>query len=152
MKKHTLTTVLLVGILLNGINLHAQQGHLDAVKLELERITELEIEAFKNGDCDTAINFMADNITFYGNGRKVDSKETIRNFCKRLTRPFEKPSSIETKFYPLDSKSAYVVRIMEFAENNKIYKKEIVTKIWKKMNANWKIVHLHSTIKQLNED
>ena len=113
MKKYTLTTVLLVGILSNGINLHAQQGHLDAMNLELERITELEIEAFKNDDCDTAINFMADNITFYGNGRKVDSKETIRNFCKRLTRPFEKPSSIETKFYPLDSKSAYVARTKE---------------------------------------
>ena len=70
----------------------------------------------------------------------------------RLNRPFEKSSTIETKFYPLDSNSAYVVRIMEFAKNDHLYKREIVTKIWKRTNEKWKIVHLHSTIKLIDED
>ena len=146
------STILLYMVFCIGMNLRAQDHHLEFVTAEIKQITEIEIEAFKKGDCDKAIDFMDDDITFYGNGRKAPSKEMIKNFCSRLTRPFEKPSSVDTKFYPLTEKSAYVVRTMEFAKNEKVYKKEIVTKVWKKGNNGWKIMHLHSTIKQIAEN
>jgi ketosteroid isomerase-like protein len=135
-----------------GTNLQAQENNLEYVTEEIKRITLVEIEAFKIGDCDKAISFMDENITFYGNGRKAPSKEFIKAFCLRLTRPFENPSSVETKYYPLSANSAYVIRTMEFSKDNTVYKKEIVTKVWKKVESGWKIMHLHSTIKHIAEN
>lgn len=134
-------------VFLFGINLQAQQENLEHITAEIKQLTHIEIEAFKTGDCDRAIAFMDNNITFYGNGRKAASKEKIKAFCFGLARPFEKPSSVNTTYFPLSENSAYVVRTMEFSKNDTVYKKEIVTKIWKKSNGEWKIIHLHSTIK-----
>ena len=112
-------------------------------------MTQLEIEAFKSGECDKFIDLFDDNITFYADGRKAPNKEMILGFCKRVPRPFEKPSSIEMEYFPLTKNSAFVVRTMEFAKDEKVYKKEFVTKIWVKGSNGWKITHLHSTIKKL---
>lgn len=135
-----------------GTNLQAQEDNFNLVVEEIKRITQAEIDAFRLGDCDTAVDFMDENITFYGNGRKVPSKEIIKKFCFSLTRPFEKPSSIDTQYYPLTENSAYVVRMMEFAKDDKVYKKEVVTKVWKKGHGGWKIMHLHSTIQAIAEN
>lgn len=131
------------------LNLFAQEENLADVKAKIIEMSEIEIDAFKNGDCETLIYLLADDITFYANGRKAPSKEMILGFCKRVPRPFEKPSSIETQYFPISMNSAYVTRIMEFSKNGNVYKKEIVTKIWVKRENEWKIVHLHSTIIEL---
>ena len=152
MNEYAKTTIIFFMVVWLGTNLQAQEDNLEYVIEEIKRITLVEIEAFKTGDCDKAISFMDENITFYGNGRKAPSKEFIKAFCFRITRPFEKPSSVDTKYYPLSPNSAYVIRTMEFAKDNKVYKKEIVTKVWKKGESGWKIMHLHSTIKQIAEN
>ena len=147
---HIKTVIILILSLMFGVTIQAQEDKLKLVKMEIERLTEAEIEAFKQGDCDTAVEYMDDNITFYGNGRKIPSKDIIKKFCFGLNRPFEKPESIDTQINPLTERSAYVVRVMEFKKADKIYKKEIVTKVWKKGKYGWKIMHLHSTIKILS--
>lgn len=152
MNEYLKSTILFFIAIWFGTNLQAQEDNLEIISEEIEQITNIEIEAFKSGDCDKAISFMDENITFYGDGRKAPSKEMIKAFCFRLTRPFEKPSSIDTKYYPLSRNSAYVIRIMEFTKNEKVYKKEIVTKVWKKSDVGWKIMHLHSTIKLMAEN
>ena len=131
------------------INISAQEETLADVKSQIIELSEIEINAFKNGDCETVINLFADDLTFFANGRKAPSKEMILNFCKRVPRPFEKPTLIETEYIPISVNSAYVIRIMEFSKETKVYKKEIVTKIWVKGINGWKITHLHSTIKEI---
>ena len=128
---------------------NAQNENLGEIKSEIMDMTQLEIEAFKSGECDKFIDLFDDNITFYADGRKAPNKEMILGFCKRVPRPFEKPSSIEMEYFPLTKNSAFVVRTMEFAKDEKVYKKEFVTKIWVKGSNGWKITHLHSTIKKL---
>lgn len=145
------STILFLTVLWIGSSLQAQEENLDLVETEIRQITEIEIEAFKTGDCEKATSFMDNNITFYGNGRKVPSKKIIKKFCFGLNRPFEKPSSIETNYYPLSKNSAYVIRTMEFHKDEELYKKEIVTKVWRKGKDGWKIIHLHSTIKLVAE-
>ncbi|MGY8916220.1 MAG: nuclear transport factor 2 family protein [Flavobacteriales bacterium] len=131
------------------LNLNAQEENLADVKSEIIKLSEIEINAFRNGDCETMIDLLADDITFFANGRKAPSKEMILGFCKRVPRPFEKPSLLEIEYIPISKNTAYVIRIMEFSKNEKVYKKEIVTKIWIKGIKGWKIAHLHSTIKEI---
>ena len=140
---------LLLLTLLVTLKTNAQNENLGEIKSEIMDMTQLEIEAFKSGECDKFIDLFDDNITFYADGRKAPNKEMILGFCKRVPRPFEKPSSTEMEYFPLTKNSAFVVRTMEFAKDEKVYKKEFVTKIWVKGSNGWKITHLHSTIKKL---
>ena len=141
--------VLLILALVVTLKTNAQQENLENIKSEIMEITQMEIEAFKSGECEKFIDLFDDNITFYADGRKAPSKEMILGFCKRVPRPFEKPSSIEMEYFPISKNSAYVVRTMEFTKDEKVYKKEVVTKIWVKGPSGWQITHLHSTIKKL---
>ena len=124
------------------------QTSLEKVKSELEEVSAKEINAFKTGDCDALDSFIDDKATLYMNGRKVPGKKMLISFCERIPRPFEKPSLIKMEYLPLSTHSGYVIRTMEFSKDEQVYKKEIVTKIWLKGNSGWKIVHLHSTIKE----
>ena len=143
--------IVLSSILLLGTipTLNAQKENLESVKAKIMELSEMEIDAFKKGDCETMANLLDDNISFYANGRKAPNKEMILGFCNRIPRPFEKPSYLTSEYIPISNNSAYVIRIMEFSKDGKVYKKEIVTKIWVKGIDGWKIVHLHSTIKEL---
>jgi hypothetical protein len=130
-------------------SLNAQEDNLKDVKSEIIELSEKEINAFKSGDCQTLDGFIDANATLYLNGRKAPSKKMLVDFCQKVERPFEKPSFIGMEYLPLSDNSAYVVRTMEFSKNEKVYKKEIVTKIWVKGSTGWKITHLHSTITKL---
>ncbi|NNE32421.1 MAG: hypothetical protein HKN40_08635 [Winogradskyella sp.] len=112
-------------------------------------LTDIEINAFRTGDCQTMSDLIDENATYYLDGMKAPSKDMIIGFCNRIQRPFEKPSNVTTNYFPISNKSAYTIRIMEFAKEGNVYKKEIVTKIWVKGEDGWKISHLHSTIKKL---
>ena len=128
---------------------NAQTIGLERVKSKIMDLTDIEINAFRTGDCQTMSDLIDENATFYLDGKKAPNKEMILGFCKRIPRPFEKPSKLETQYIPLSDNSAYVIRTMEFSKNDKVYKKEVVTKIWHKGDDGWKIKHLHSTIKEL---
>ena len=129
--------------------IQVQEENLEDVKSIIIELSEREINAFKSGDCATMINLFADNITFYANGRKAPNKEMILGFCKRIPRPFEEPSYLQTEYIPISNNSAYLIRTMEFSDGEKVNKKEVVTKIWIKGKDGWKISHLHSTIKKI---
>lgn len=121
--------LLLLVLSVGTITLYAQQENLESVKAKIKELSEIEIDAFKNGDCEIMLNLLDDNISFYANGKKA-SKEIVLGFCKGLTRPFEKPSHLDIEYIPISSNSAYVIRIMDFSKDGMVYKKEIVTKIW----------------------
>ena len=49
---HIKTVIILILSLMFGVTIQAQEDKLKLVKMEIERLTEAEIEAFKQGDCD----------------------------------------------------------------------------------------------------
>ena len=127
----------------------AQVTDLEKIKAEIEEVSLQEIEAFKIGDCDSVSSFMDDKATFYMNGKQIPHKSVLIGFCKKIPRPFEKPSSVSMNYFPIDLNTAYVVRVMEFSKESKVYKKEVVTKIWVKKDEKWRITHIHSTITEI---
>jgi len=131
------------------LNINAQEKNIEDLKSEIIEVSEKEINAFKSGDCQALDGFIDEKATFYMNGRKAPNKQMILGFCRQVQRPFEKPSLTEMEYMPISDNTAYVVRTMEFSKDEKIYKKEIVTKIWVKGTDGWKIMHLHSTISKL---
>lgn len=135
--------ILTVGL---NFNLNAQINTLNDVRNEITTVSEKEINAFKMGDCQTLGNFIDDNATLFLNGKRAPGKKMLIGFCRNIERPFEKASKVEMEYIPISYNSAYVIRTMEFSKNEKIYKREIVTKIWVRGESGWKIVHLHSTI------
>jgi hypothetical protein len=139
-------TILTIGSI---VGLNAQEDSLEDIKSEIIEVSEKEINAFKTGDCQTLDGFIDEDATLYLNGRKAPSKKMLIGFCNQIERPFEKPSMIGMEYLPISDSSAYVIRTMEFSKNEKVYKKEVVTKIWVKGGSGWKIVHLHSTITKL---
>ena len=108
-------------------SLIAQNSALDKIKEEIVEVSELEIHAFKIGDCQGLAKYIDDEVTLYLNGRKAPNKAMLLNFCNRIERPFEVPSLIDMEYFPIDEETAYVVRTMEFSKSDKVYKKEIVT-------------------------
>ena len=145
-----LTNLLLVffTFAFNGILL-GQDNSLEAVKKEVKEMTLIEQEAFKNGDCDTVMSLMADNITFHANGRPSPPKSVIERFCHNIPRPFEKASKQNLSVYPLNKDAAYVIRTMEYDKNEEVKISETVTKIWNRIDGKWRMVHLQSTIKEI---
>ena len=136
--------VLLLAIAITG---HSQ--NMETIKTEIQEAAFKEQNAFKSGDCDMVLSLMADDITFLANGKKVPSKSVIENFCNSIPRPFKTPSVNTLDIYPLTSTTGYTIKTLEypFDETTKI--EEFVTKIWKKTEGQWKISHLHSTVKEV---
>ncbi len=135
--------LLIFGI--NG-NLQGQDNSLEMVKQEVKEVTLKEQEAFKNGDCDTVMSLMADNITFHANGRPAVPKSVVERFCYNIPRPFQKASKQNLSVYPLNKDVAYVVRTLEYDKNEEVKISETVTKIWNRIDGKWMMVHLQSTI------
>lgn len=128
----------------------AQEQSLESVRAEIQQINDKEQEAFINGNCEELMTLMDDDITFIINGKKAPSKGFIMNMCKKMPRPFGKPALSDTKIYALTKDSGYVIRMMELAKDDGIiYRKEVITKIWKKTKDGWKMTHLHSTVKDV---
>lgn len=128
----------------------AQESADLSIKTEIELAVAKEQKAFKNGDCDTVLSMMDDNITFLANGNKVPSKQVIGKFCNSMSRPFKTPLADTIEVFPLNSTSAYTIRTLEFSKDENTNMHELVTKIWKKTDGIWKIMHLHSTVKEVN--
>jgi SnoaL-like domain len=128
----------------------AQVENLETVRAEIQQMNDKEQNAFINGSCDELMTLMDESITFIINGRKAPSKGFIKNMCQKMPRPFGKPALSNTKIYVLSKDSGYVVKMMELAKDDGvIYKKEVITKIWRKTIDGWKMAHLHSTVKDV---
>lgn len=119
------------------------------IRAEINHLHTMEQEAFKKGDCEKTISFFDENVTFYANGRRAPSLEFILSFCKQIPRPFEESGTISDTTFVLSEKSAYTLRRIEFMpedESTDSFNREIITKIWSKTPAGWKIVHFHSSV------
>ncbi|NHF60857.1 SnoaL-like domain-containing protein [Flavobacteriaceae bacterium TP-CH-4] len=127
----------------------AQTEDMEAVKTEIQATALREQQAFKSGDCTTVLNLMESDITFLANGRRVPSKGVVGKFCNSIPRPFKKPTMDTLQIYPLSSDTGYAIRTLEYPKDEKTKMKEFVTKIWRKTNGEWKISHLHSTVREL---
>ena len=149
MKNRIIQSILLLTILFHSTNLFSQNFEANKVKLEIQEAALSEQNAFKNGDCEIVLNHMAEDITFLANGKKVPSKKVVGKFCNSIPRPFKTALIDKLDIYPLTETTAYVIRTLEYLKDEKTKMSEYVTKIWKKTDGEWKITHLHSTVKEV---
>lgn len=146
-----LRTISIITISIFSISsaLSAQELDLKTVTSEIKAAALKEQNAFKKGDCAQVLEMMEDNITFLANGRKVTSKKIIQKFCNSIPRPF-KTAHIDTlAIYPLSKETGYSIKTLEYRTDEDTKTQEYVTKIWRKTNGQWKISHLHSTVKKV---
>lgn len=144
------TSIIAIILIFNISNtIKAQTYDLTSVESEIREAALKEQNAFKKGNCNKVLNLMDQNITFLANGKKVPSKEIIRKFCNSIPRPFKTAAIDKLDIYPLTNDTGYVIRTLEYPNDEKTKKQEYVTKIWKKTNGKWKITHLHSTVKKV---
>lgn len=129
--------------------IQAQDNALEWVKKEVKEITIKEQDAFKNGDCDIVMSLMDENITFHANGRSSPPKSVIERFCQNIPRPFGELNKESLTVHPLNKDAAYVIRTLEYDKNEEVKVMETVTKIWNRIDGKWKMVHLHSTVKEV---
>lgn len=148
MKRVTKTTLLFLFALILSVTGWSQAYDEETVKAEIQKAALTEQAAFKKGDCDQVLAMMSDDITFLANGRRVPSKQVVGKFCNSLPRPFKKATTNTLDIHPLSATTGYVVRTLEYPKDENTMMLEYVTKIWKKTDGNWKITHLHSTVKE----
>ena len=120
----------------------------EVIKAEIQKAALTEQAAFKKGDCDQVLAMMSDDITFLANGRRVPSKQVVGKFCNSIPRPFKKATTNQLDIYALSATTGYVIRTLKYPKDETTMMLEYVTKIWKKTDGNWKITHLHSTVKE----
>ncbi len=132
-------------LLLPGTLASAAGSTLEETQRELEELNLREQQAFVDGHCDEVLDLLADDITFFMNGRKVP-KAGVGMFCQRIPRPFEKVGEEVTRIHAMAPGVGYVVKTMTFPGTTRV---EVVTKIWEKEAAGWKMRHFHSTVMDL---
>ena len=123
----------------------ADQTELEAVERELSEMNRLEQEAFVAGDCEEMLDLLADDISFYANGREM-TKRDVGIFCSRIPRPFPATGESRTRVLPISADAGYLIKTITFPDSPKV---EVVTKIWKKGADGWKMVHFQSTVTDL---
>lgn len=137
----------LIGLFSFQNQLHAQD--FESVKKAIQAHTDKEQKAFIEGDCETVLDLMTDDIGFYANGRKAPSKKMIGMFCEKIPRPFGTLNNDHMEIIPLTNESGYTLRTMDYYKNDRTKVEETVTKVWIKTTDGWKIKHLHSTVKEI---
>lgn len=137
-------------ILVSSTSVNAQDFDMATIKSEIKAAALKEQNAFKKGECDKVLGLMEDSITFLANGNRVPSKQIVGKFCNSIPRPFKEAFVDKLDVYPLTNKSGYVIRTLEFPNDEKTKMQEYVTKIWRKTDGEWKISHLHSTVKKVH--
>ncbi len=118
-----------------------------SVEEVLMAAAEAETKAFKDGDCDTLMAHMGEDLTFYANGRRMN-REMVRNFCENIPRPFgQTPTEDETSAFAISDTAGYTVRDFTWVDKKGRTVHEIVTKIWRKQDEQWVMTHFQSTVK-----
>ena len=122
------------------------------VREAVKHAHQAEQQAFIKGDCEKVVSYFDDRVLMYANGRHIPSLEVLQGFCSRIPRPFEGNGEITDEVRALSADSAFTVRKIEFPPESKAAetrKREVITKIWKKTAAGWKILHFHSSINEV---
>jgi hypothetical protein len=135
-------SVLIVGLLTVLIAVDARSSD------ELLAVAMEEQKAFSGGDCDKIESLMDKEITFYANGRRM-THEQVGNFCRAIKRPFGSGRSpIEDKITPfrVSETLGYTVRDFRWENRDNEVVHEVVTKIWRKSEDGWKMIHFQSTV------
>jgi hypothetical protein len=107
-----------------------------------------EQQAFEEGDCDKVESMLAEDLTFYANGRRM-SRELVGNFCRTIKRPFgagRAPIEDTTTPYLVSERLGYTVRDFRWHDENGRVMREVVTKIWSRGDQGWQIMHFQSTV------
>ena len=112
---------------------------------ELVEMNRLEQAAFVEGECEELLGLLADDISFYANGRKM-TKDAVGVFCERIPRPFPAPGEEQSRVQALSPEAGYVVKTLTFPGTSRV---EVVTKIWRKGSNGWKMRHFQSTVTDL---
>jgi len=115
---------------------------------ELLAVVLEEQKAFEEGDCDKVESLISEEVTFYANTRKM-SRERVGNFCRSIKRPFgagRSPVEDTITPYRISDKLGYTVRDFRWQDENNRVVHEVVTKIWRKGENGWKMIHFHSTV------
>lgn len=121
----------------------------ESVRVEIENQHRQEQKAFADGECGKVVSFFDEKATIYANGRRISSLEVLKDFCNRVPRPFEGGGKIDDEIYVLSESAAHHIRVIDLepeGEEGLTFKKEVITKVWSKTPAGWKIVHFHSSI------
>ena len=137
--------LLLVGVCLIGSLAFADQPEFETAYGEITEMNRLEQEAFVAGNCEELLDLLADDISFYANGREM-TKEAVGIFCRRISRPFPGTGEERTRVQAVSPDAGYVVKTMTFPGTSRI---EVVTKIWRKGADGWKMEHFQSTVTDL---
>ena len=140
---------LCIAFVISSSGSFAQDLDIDSIKNEISQAVEAEQNAFKEGDCDKVLELMDDKITFLANGRIAPSKSVVSKFCLSVPRPFKNPTFDKVEIYPISETVGYVIRNLEYHKDESTKISELVTKIWKKSDGEWRITHLHSTVKEV---
>lgn len=133
---------LLICVCLVGAPAFATQPDFGTARLELTEMNRLEQEAFVEGNCEDLLDMLADDISFYANGREM-TKEAAGTFCRRIPRPFPGTGEVRVRIQPVSRDAGYVVKTMTFPGTSRI---EVVTKFWRKGAEGWKMEHFQSTV------
>ena len=115
---------------------------------ELLAVVKEEQQAFKDGDCDHVDSILDPDVVFYMNTRPANAEQVSR-FCRTIKRPFgagRGPIDDKLEAFQTSEDSGYTVRVFRWYDKNEQVVSEIVTKIWKKKEDGWKIVHFQSTV------
>lgn len=119
MKTFIKSVLLLIAVTLPATGISAQDlssALKEEIRTEIESLHRQEQKAFVDGDCEKVISFYKKDVTFFTNGKKITSLDTVRDFCKRVSRPFTKPGdqkpSIDEQTFILSRSAAYTVKII----------------------------------------
>ena len=125
----------------------------EALTAELISATNIEQEAFMNGDCETVKNAFNDDAEIYLNGNRLPSLDMLYNFCNKVPRPFNKPGKEELHTFVQTPTSGYTIKVMNLEDKDSLgnYTKEVITKVFHKIDDAWKIVHMNSSISKAND-
>ena len=137
-----LLLILVSAIAISGF---AGEADLEATHRELTEMNRLEQEAFAAGRCEELLDLLAEDISFYANGRPM-TKEAVGAFCERIPRPLPGSGEQETRVRAVSPDAGYVIKTMTFPGTSRV---EVVTKIWSRGVDGWKLEHFHSTVTDL---
>ena len=111
----------------------------------MNRLQKTPTASFVAGNCEELLDLLADDISFYANGREM-TKDAVGVFCRRIPRPFPGAGEERTRVQVVGPDAGYVVKTMTFPGTSRA---EVVTKIWRKSADGWKMEHFQSTVTDL---
>jgi len=137
--------LLSIVVCLLGAPAIADELEFEAAHQELIEMNRLEQEAFVAGNCEELLDLLADDISFYANGREM-TKAAVGVFCERIPRPFPGTGETQLRIQAVSPDAGYVVKTMTFPGTPRV---EVVTKVWRKGDDGWRMEHFQSTVTDL---